>query len=411
MKVLHVTQGYFPALGGTERAIQRISEELVRQFDDDVTVFTTNCYSGEAFFTPELERMPAGEECINGVHVRRFAVRSRVSWFFRKVQGLPYRWHLPGNQYLRLWAGGPVIPGLRQAIEQEDADVIAASSFPLMHMFVALRAAQRSGRPCVLFGGLHPQDAWGFDRPMIYEAISQADAYISNTQYEADYVVSRGVSPEKVHVVGVGVDVEPFMSCTQADARQRLGLPPDVPLVGFIGQIGGHKGVDTLIRAMPRVWEAVPDTHLLIAGARTLFSDVLKRILETWDAARREKIILRYNFPEEEKAALFASLDVFAYPSGYESFGIAFVEAWAAHKPVIGCWRGAVPWVVHAGRDGLLVPFQDSDALAEAVILLLHNPGLRRTMGEHGYRKAFEKYNWPTIARHFRNVYRWVAGA
>ena len=46
-----------------------------------------------------------------------------------------------------------------------------------------------------------------------------------------------------------------------------------------------------------------------------------------------------------------AALDVFAYPSGYESFGIAFVEAWAAGKPVVGCLRGAVPSLVSDGAD------------------------------------------------------------
>jgi len=408
MKILHVTQGYFPALGGTEMVIQRVSEELTRQFGDEVTVFTTNCYSGEAFFTPGLERMPAGEECINGVHVRRFPVRSRVSWLFRKVQGSAYRLRLPGNQYLRLWAGGPIVPGLQQAIEQEDAEVIAASSFPLMHMFVALRAARQTRRPCVLIGGLHPQDAWGFDRPMIYQAISRADAYIAYTEYEAEYTVSRGVPPEKIRVAGAGVDLEPFAAYTQSAARRHLGVPSDVPLVGFIGQIGGHKGVDVLLKAMPRVWEAVPEAHLLIAGARTLFAARLERILESWDTAQRNQIILHYNFPNEEKPALFAALDVFAYPSGYESFGIAFVEAWAARKPVIGCWRGAVPWVVHPGRDGLLVPFQNPEALAEAIILLLHNPALRAALGEAGYRKAAAKYNWPSVAQQFRDVYRQV---
>ena len=69
MKVLHVVQGYFPAIGGTDHLIQRVSEELVLQFSDEVTVFTTNCYSSEAFSTPWMPRMAHGWEEINGVHV------------------------------------------------------------------------------------------------------------------------------------------------------------------------------------------------------------------------------------------------------------------------------------------------------------------------------------------------------
>ncbi len=82
MKILHVTQGYFPAIGGTEWLIQRLSEELVRQFGDEVTVFTTNCFNGEAFFSPQLPRLSTGWEEINGVKVRRFPVYSRISQLF-----------------------------------------------------------------------------------------------------------------------------------------------------------------------------------------------------------------------------------------------------------------------------------------------------------------------------------------
>ena len=64
----HVTQGYSPAIGGTERVIQRLSEELVRTYGDEVTAFTTNCFSGEAFYDPQAggcrlgrKRLPASQ--------------------------------------------------------------------------------------------------------------------------------------------------------------------------------------------------------------------------------------------------------------------------------------------------------------------------------------------------------------
>jgi starch synthase len=67
--------------------------------------------------------------------------------------------------------------------------------------------------------------------------------------------------------------------------------------------------------------------------------------------------------------------------------------------------RGAIPSVVHAGRDGLLVDFQDEAMLAEAIISLLKNPRWARCLGEAGYQKALHRYNWPVIARRFREVY------
>jgi glycosyltransferase involved in cell wall biosynthesis len=407
MKILHVTQGYWPAIGGTEFLVQRISEELVQQFGDEVTVFTTNCYNGEAFFTPSLPRLPAGEEEINGVRIRRFPVNSRVSQMVRLPQSIAYKLRLPGNQYLRMLGSGPVIPGLEEAIHAHPFDVAAASSFPLMHMFTTLRAAQATNRPCVLYGGIHPQDEWGFHRPMIYEAIRQADHYIAYTGFEADYVTRRGANPQQVTDIGVGVDVEEFSRIDPSDARRRLGLEAG-PVVAFIGQLGGFKGVNTLVKAMPAVWEQFPDAHLLIAGGRTLYAQTLETMIAALPEAQRRKVTLRYNFPNEDKPLFFAAADAFAYPSGYESFGIAYLEAWASYKPVIGCWRGAIPWVVHAGRDGLLVPFGDDAALAEAIKLLFANPRWARQLGEAGHQKVIERYNWPAIARRFRQVYESV---
>jgi glycosyltransferase involved in cell wall biosynthesis len=404
MKILHVVQGYAPALGGTEWLIQRVSEELVSQFGDEVTVFTTDTYSAEAFYSPRLPRLPAGWSELNGVRIRRFPVNSRLGPWLHWPQGLAYRLRLPGHERLRALYGGPLIPGLAQAIAEHPADVVAASSFPLLHMFAALEAGQKAGRPVVLHGGLHPDDPWGFDRPSIYQAIRAASAYIANTQFEADYVIARGADPVRVSAIGVGVDVARYAGLTRAEAQARLGLA-DQPVVGFIGQQGRHKGLDTLLRAMRQVWQVAPATQLVIAGARTLFSEFVDRDIASLPEAQQQLVKRFYNFKEEDKAALFRALDVFAYPSGYESFGIAYLEAWACGLPVIGCWRGAIPWVISSGRDGLLVQFQHDQQLADALILLILNPAWRDQLGQAGYNKVINKYTWPEVARRFRAVY------
>ena len=92
-------------------------------------------------------------------------------------------------------------------------------------------------------------------------------------------------------------------------------------------------------------------------------------------------------------------------PSGYESFGIAFLEAWATRKPVIGCRRGAVPSVVSHGRDGLLVAFQNPATLADAIILLLKNPHWARALGASGHNKVMDGSPGRGSWRRFREVY------
>lgn len=408
MKILHVTQGYAPAIGGTELLIQRVSEELVTQFGDEVTVFTTDRYNGEGLFDPAAPRLPVGWETRNGVRVRRLPVMAGLSRAVRNIHYPFYRYNVPFNQYLRALAGGPVIRGLTQAIREAPADVIAASSFPLMHMFAALRGAERSGRPCVLHGGLHPEDIWGFRRSMIFRAIRRTE-YIANTPFEAQYVIETGASPDRVTTIGVGVDAERFGVVTRTDAGRQLGLD-EGPVVGFIGQLAAPKGVGTLVQAMSRVWRAIPRAQLLVAGGRTGYVATLERHIAALPEAQRGRVKLIVDFDEAQKPALFAALDVLAYPSGFESFGIAFLEAWAAGKPVIGCLRGAQMSVVQDGIDGLLVNFDDAPMLSLAIVHLLSNSTVASAMGEAGRRKVIDRFTWPHIARQFRAVYERAIG-
>ena len=405
MDILHVVQGYTPAVGGTELQIQRVSEELVSQFGDRVTVFTTDCYNAGGFVTPSAPRLPTGREEINGVQVRRFHVVNWAGPLLKPLQWLAFKLGLPFNEYLRVWYSGPHIPGLAEAIQQQAADVVVGASFPLLHMFTTLNSARQAGRPVVLVGNQHPEDRWGYQRRMIDTAIRQTNAYIAMTDYEAQYVIKRGAPAERILTIGSGVDPAAFASASKEANRAHLNLPQAAPVVGFIGQLGRNKGVDTLLRAMPAVWQAVPEARVLIAGAQTSYQPHIEAIISGWTSEQRRQAMFCYNFPEDEKPGLFSTLDVFAYPSGYESFGIAFLEAWAAGKPVIGCKRGAVPWVVQADADGLLVEWQNEGALAKAIITLLSDPNVAHGLGDTGRKKVLERYTWPVIARRFREVY------
>jgi glycosyltransferase involved in cell wall biosynthesis len=408
MKILHVVQGYYPAIGGTELLVQRISEELSSTYGDDITVFTTNCYNGEGFWKFNEKRMPPGWEIVNGIRVYRFPVNVHTSFFFRLIQKIWYDFRLPRHDFVRAISQGPVIRGLKVAVQKFPADVVMASSFPLLHMHDALQGSRISDKPIVFSGHIHILDKWGFDRDMIFHAIQQIDHYIALTQIEKDHLIEKNIPAEKITVIGAGVDVDPYKSISKEEARIRIGIPPEALLVGFIGQIGGHKGLYTLMQAMPIVWQQIPEAQLLIAGHKTSYASFIEREFSDLLSEHRDKIHIIYNFENNLKPVLYTAVDVFAYPSGFESFGIAFLEAWSARKPVIGCRRGAIPYVVNAGWDGLLVNYQDKQALAEAILILLRNPAWATLMGERGYEKVLGYYTWREVARKFRAIYELV---
>lgn len=408
MKVLHLVQGYYPAIGGTEFLIKNISERLIADYGDEVSVITTNAYNCDAFTNRHAELMAPGEQTINGVNVKRLAVVNGLAPLLGRAQSLAYRLRLPYNDLLRTLYGGPLLRGIFAAMREADADVVAASSFPLMHMYYAARVSRLKHIPLVLHGGLHPQDDWGFGRANIIRAIAKADAYIANTTYEKQYLVEQGIGRDKIHVVGVGTDVEVFAAADGARFRRSIGLDAQ-PLLAFVGQQGGHKGIETIIQAMPFVWRQVPEARLVIAGARTAYSEVIDDMIAELPRESQAKITTLSDFSEGEKADILSACDIFVSPSGFESFGITYLEAWSCAKPVIGTRSGAIPSVIAEGKDGLLIDYKDHRELAGAMLELLSDEGVRQEMGENGRSKVLAKYTWSKVAAKFRSVYAQVA--
>jgi glycosyltransferase involved in cell wall biosynthesis len=120
---------------------------------------------------------------------------------------------------------------------------------------------------------------------------------------------------------------------------------------------------------------------------------------------QRSRVTVINDFAEEDKPQILAATDVFAHPSGNESFGIAFVEAWACGKPVIGARVGSIPSVVDEHENGLLFDYLDPRDLARAILALLDDPERQRTLGRAGREKVLNNYTWDIITDRLRDVY------
>jgi glycosyltransferase involved in cell wall biosynthesis len=410
MKCLHVVHAYSPSVGGTQWLFQNISERLVSQYGDKVTVFTTTAYTNYLFWDPREPSLAAGEECINGVAVRRFPVFNRLSWLRLNAARVAHRLRLPGEDWLRGLYFGPIVSGLARAVAASGADVVVASAFPLLHMHAALRGAMRARLPVVFVGALHPADRWCFDRPMIYRAIRQADAYIAYTAYERDYVLEQGGRPERVVVIGPGVDIDVFARADGNVVRACYDWG-DAPVVGVVGRHAEHKRIDLVLAAMRHVWQALPDARLLIAGTRTAYSAHVDELLGGLPPEQRQAVTVVNDFREIDKPNLICACDLLVLPSSHESFGLVFLEAWACGKPVVGARVGAIPSVIDEGVDGLLVRYDDADELARAIVEIMSDPARQARMGEAGRTKVIKHHTWEAVTASFRAVYESVMTA
>lgn len=402
MKVLQVVHAYPPSKGGSQLLAQQLAERLVAAYGDEVTVLTTVA-DDLTYFWRGGRALPAGVEQHNGVTVQRLPVIYQGRWWRKSLAALTYRMNLPGNDWWRTLEQGPLVPGLAQRVANSRADVIFANAFPLRHMFDALAGAQRGHIPLVYLGALHLHDQWGYNRPMIYRAIRQADAYIAHTEIERDAVIAHGADPAKVSVIGAGVDLASFAQADGAQMRAQLGLGDDPTLI-LLGKQVARKRYDLLLQAMPTIWQAVPTARLILAGGRGEYSPQLATELAALPPTWRSRVSVVSDFAESDKAALLAASDLMVLPSAEESFGIALVEAWACGKPVVGAGIGAVAAIIEQGVDGLHFDYLHAESLAQACITLLTQPVMAARMGQAGLAKVRARYTWAQVIAQIRAV-------
>ncbi|MCU0285280.1 MAG: glycosyltransferase family 4 protein [Acidobacteria bacterium] len=426
MKILHVVHAYKPAIGGTEFLVQQVSEYMANDVKEDVTVFTTFAYNTALFTNPGAPSLPPErqEEILNGVKIRRFPVKNRWGRLLYYFQYIFYRLRLWGNGRLRMLFYGPIAPEMKKAIKESDADIIIAAPFPLNHMNYVFK--NRGRKPVVLIGCIHTADKHGFHNRRIIKNIKKAAGYVALTQYEKDYLVQQwGIPEKKIRVIGVGLDIvqEQVTGEPENNIRKELGIPKTVPLIAFVGQHGLHKGIETLLLAMPTIWKTSPNVRLLIAGGTSHFSNLFKELANfieqgTWSHLKKKKnpdlsdkrIFFLDNIDDSIKNSILATCDIFAAPSGFESFGITILEAWKHKKPVVACRIPAAMNLIEEYKTGLLVDYKNPLELACALNELVVEQRLRKLLGENGFGKLKKTYAREVVGNQYYKFYREVLG-
>lgn len=218
--------------------------------------------------------------------------------------------------------------------------------------------------------------------------------------------VSRGVEQElrseyaigsaTVRIVPNAADTTVFHPMAPEERvawRERNGLRPDEPLCIFSGGEWARKGLDLAIRAMVRV-----DARLFVAGDdpdrdrfRALANDLGARV--TFGGFRRDV------------AAAMGASDLFLFPSHYEAFSLATIEAAACGLPVIATRINGTEDFIQPGVNGEFV-HADPEHIAGMVSAVLAAPDHLRAMGENARRIVLQNYTWDRVTDHTEEAYR-----
>jgi len=188
-----------------------------------------------------------------------------------------------------------------------------------------------------------------------------------------------------------GASLERFEAArteSPAAARAALGLPPGGTLIGIVGRLQRWKGMHVLIDALPAVRARHPDVRVVIVGGT--HEPEPNYPAELRSQAERLGLEGAVTFAgfQTDVPRWMQAMDIVVHASDREPFGIVVIEAMALGKPVVAGAAGGPTEVITPGVDGLLAPFGDAGALAQALLQFLDDPAFAARCATGAARRA-----------------------
>ena len=247
--------------------------------------------------------------------------------------------------------------------------------------------------------------------------LRRADHLVAISGFLANQIRDvTGISPGKIDVVVNGVDLDRFHPRVDGSAiRQAYRIAPDAPLVVQVARISRQKRQEDVVRAFAIARRSAPNLRCLLVGSEASplpsgpfpdYTSELRHICEQENLG--DSLIMtpaRADVPE-----VMAAADIVVMPSINEAWGLVVTEAMAAGKPVIGADSGGIPEQIVDGETGFVTPARSSEALAEKMILLAQDAGLRARMGRASRRRAETHFGEACLAAGFTPIYEALRG-
>jgi glycosyltransferase involved in cell wall biosynthesis len=202
---------------------------------------------------------------------------------------------------------------------------------------------------------------------------NQMDVVWSPSESTGKELIAKGVHPDKVRVYPRGVDIGLYHPANRNGFLSRYGISGGVNLL-YVGRVSREKNLEQLVRCYRLLVKEMDNVNLVVAGNGPYLEEMQQELAGT--PARFAGYV-----EGEELAALYASCDIFAFPSATDTFGNVVLEAQASGIPVIVTDQGGPCENVIHGDTGLVVEAGDEAAFLEALKTLVKNPQKRIEMG------------------------------
>jgi glycosyltransferase involved in cell wall biosynthesis len=219
--------------------------------------------------------------------------------------------------------------------------------------------------------------------------------------------LALGVPEERLTLIPNGVDTKVYNPRRSGERfRRSVGIPLDVPLVGFVGRFAPEKGPDQFIQAAEHIHKHRKDVHFVLVGEGPMEFELKKMIQDKGLAGATTMPGLLADTHE-----IYPALDVFVQTSRVEGMPFAILEAMSCGTPVVAIGVGGVPEIIVAGTTGLLSAQGDWAGVGNAVIKLLEDPVRKRQMGEAARKRVEDFFNLDESTRRMSELFHRLVGS
>jgi glycosyltransferase involved in cell wall biosynthesis len=275
-------------------------------------------------------------------------------------------------------------------VHVNEAHALTAAWLAGAHRRVPLISSRRIGFPL--------QNNW-VSRAR-YAALTK---FVANSKAVAQSLVDSGFPLDHITIVNEGVEIPNLVQASERQlARKKWGVADNEYLIGCASAFVPEKGQRHLVEALPAVKEKFPQVRLLLVGEGRCRNEVQ----ELTTRLNLEGFVLLPGFTSNMRE-FYAALDAFAFPSEFEGLGTALQAAMAYALPAISTTRGALGEVVEAGRTALVAE-PDARSFAGAMLQLLSDPDLQRTLGDAGRKEIKNRFSDDRMVESTLNLYQQI---
>ena len=242
--------------------------------------------------------------------------------------------------------------------------------------------------------GSHPAFA-----PVVRMGIAESDGVIAVSAWLRSEMHRRFDLANNCHVIHNFVDPDEYRPLRRPRCSRRTLAAPGEKIVMHVSNFRPVKRVADVVAAFARVVREVPSVLVMVGdGPDREPAERLARELGVYDRVRFVGL-------QEDVATLLDLADVFLFPSEYESFGLAALEAMACETPVVCSASGGLPEVVEDGVSGYLCPMGDVEAMAQRTIAVLREEGRAQAMGRAARQRAVTLFGPDRAIRAHEELY------